>query len=186
MTGNVNPQGTIAAEHSAAEQLEQHLAELPKSRQRTHTLLGVLALICGAASIGLNIWAIYVSIRASTFGLESVPFWWFIWFAVVSLFLALYGLATVVAESDPPFVLGRSQARMKFGHEVRRGGWLLTVGGLTATVAFAALATYVGVTGVDWFEYFITGVVIFSAGLGLVAAFASIIRALIRALRKGQ
>lgn len=186
MTGNVNPQGTLAAKPSAAEQLERHLATLPKSRQRAHTALLILFLICGVASVGLMIWAIYASVRANSFGIEYVPFWWFIWAAVVCLALAFNGLSTVVAEADPPFAFGGSNEPIKFGRQARRSGWLLTIGCLVGTAAFAALAVYIGVTGVDLFEQFITGVVAIFAGLGLIAAFFSIVRRIVRSLRRGQ
>jgi uncharacterized membrane protein HdeD (DUF308 family) len=186
MNSNVNPQGTLAAEESAAQQLERHLAELPKSRRRAHTLLGVLMLICGTATVGLMIWAIYVSVRSNTFGLEYVPFWWFIWAAAVSLFLILYGLASVVGSADPPFDLGRSKGPMKFGRQAQREGWQMVIGGLVGILAFTALAIYVGVTGADLFEHFIKGVVIFSVGLGLIAALSGIARAILRAFRQDR
>ena len=175
MTGSVNPQGSMAAEASAAEQLEQHLAGLPKSTRRAHTLLGVLALICGAASVGLMIVAIYVSVRSNVYGIEYVPFWWFLWAATCSSFVALFGLSTVIVKADPPYILQRSQARMTFGSQAERRGWSMAIPGLIGIVAFAGLAVYVGVTGTDLFEQFIIGVVVFCVGLGLISALGSFV-----------
>ena len=132
------------------------------------------------STVGLMVWAIYASIRANDFGIEYVPFWWFLWAASTALFIAFYGLNSVAIKAYPPFALGQGNEGIKFGHQAVREGWQYVIGGLLGAGVFAALAIYVGVTGVDWFEQFITGVVIFCVGLGLIAALGNIIRSLRR------
>jgi len=80
----------------------------------------------------------------------------------------------------PPFVIERSSQRIVTGQAAARLGWLQAIACLVGTGIFAALATYVGVTGENLFDQFITGVVTFSVGLGLIAAAGNVIRAIIR------
>lgn len=183
MKSSINPQGTVAAEKTASDQLELHLSELPKSRQTAHTMLGVLLLLVMVITVGLMAWSIYVSIRANYFGQEYVPFWWFIWATSVSLFLAIFGFSTVVAQASPPFIIGRGEESLVFGRQAERKGLPMAALGLLGTVAFAALAIYVGVTGVNWLDQFITGVVIFWVGLGLISALIAIVSKIMERLR---
>lgn len=183
MKGNIHPQGTISAEQSAAEQLERHLDGLSPAKRKVHDILGILLLVSMVASVGLLGWAIYVSVRANAFGIEYVPFWWFIWAAVVLLILAVFGLSSGVVEASPPYVLKRSNERIVFGRAAGRQGWFQAIACLVGTGIFAALAVYVGTTGENLFDQFITGVVIFSVGLGLIAAAGNVLRVIIRSLR---
>jgi hypothetical protein len=158
---------------------DQHLQQLPASKQSIHRWLGWLVIVALVLTLGVFVYAIYTSITWKSAGGENVVVSWMYFFLAGAIAAFLLGLDTLLVGATIPPPFERSKYSFETGSKAVKEGWWMIGYGLVMSIL-----VFVGVAAVragrfsveDWITLVVGFFVILGIGSGVLAIFRKILQ----------
>jgi hypothetical protein len=177
-----NTQQTPASAGPGAEgrlTYDEHVQQIPASRQTAHRWLVRLVVVAIAVVLGLFVYAIYASFAWKSVGEANVVLAWLYFILAAATAALLLGVDTLLVGATLPLPFEASKYSYETGRPAVQSGWQLS--GLGALVIVLALVGVAAVrAGRFGLEDWITVVVGFWVLVGLASAVLAILRRILR------